>query len=140
MEELYTMIAEDFPIDRGNLGDEAIKTTKLFSKYIRFWSEEKLILEQLKNNKKALCIAKREYYSGAAPAEVYKEKPFDLRLKTEAMIQKYVDCDPDITKYDERIILQENKVEVLDNCLKEVKNRGYSIKNAIDMVKFEAGY
>ena len=33
-----------------------------------------------------------------------------------------------------------NKVEVLDNCLKEIKTRGYSIKNAIDMLKFEAGY
>jgi hypothetical protein len=140
LSELYEMIAEDFPVDKTNLGDESLKTAKMFSKYIRIWSEEKLILEKLKNNRKSLCTTKREYYSGAAPASVYKEKPFDLKLKTDTIIQKYVDSDPDVTKYDEQIIIQMNKVEVLDNCLKEIKTRGYSIKNAIDMLKFEAGY
>ena len=133
LDELNEMISKDFPIT-GNLGIEATRTSDLFVKYIKIYNNEKLKLESLKLKRKLLINEKREYYSGHAPAEVYKEKPFDIRVKTEQGIQKYIDSDPDIIRYDEQIILQDIKVETASACIDEINRRGYHIK---DRIKYE---
>lgn len=139
LDELYTHIANDFVIEETEIGRESIKSGNLFIKYSRLWTEEKLKLEQLLNMKAGLINEKREYYSGNAPAEVYKEKPFDIRLKTDSGIMKYVEADPEVIKYNDRIVIQGAKVDLLTECMKELKNRNYQLKVALDDLKFKNG-
>lgn len=140
LEEIYEMIGTDFQINDTEIVEETVRSSDLFIKYIQLWSNEKLRLQKLENNKKTLIIKKREYYSGAAPAEEYKKKPFDLKIKTDGALQKYIDSDDEIIAFEEGIIVQRQKVEVLDACVKEIKNRGYQLKNIIEQRKFESGY
>lgn len=139
LEELYEHIEKDFSIDKFELVNESVKSGKLFSKYIRWWSEHKLELENLDLKKTKLINEKRDYYSGNALAEVYKEKPFSLKIKTEAGMQSYIDSDEDILDFKQKYNKQKQICLLLDECVKELKSRNYYIKNAIDTIKFENG-
>ena len=138
--ELYTEIAKDFPIDQTDLGGEAIKTTSIWVKYIKLWSEETLRLEKLQSGRNTLLSVKREYYSGNAPPEVYKANPFNGKTpKSDKGIQILIDNDLDVIQYDEGLIVQKNKVDILEAALDETKKRGYSKANAITMARFMNG-
>lgn len=140
LSELYTEIANDFPIDNNDLGNESTKSTKLWIKYIKLWSDENLRLEKLQSGRNTLISIKREYYSGNASPEVYQAKPFNGRTpKSEGGLAKLIEADQDVIAYDESLIVQKQKVEVLVSCLDEVKRRGYAIKAAIDYTKFING-
>lgn len=139
LEELYKAIAEDFTIDQSDLGGEAIRTTKIWQKYVTLLSQEKMKMELYDAKKRKLINEKRKYYTGNASPEVYKEKPFNERLKTDSAIQKALDADDDIINLDLKIASARQKVELLENCLDECKRRGFGIKSAIDWHKFMSG-
>lgn len=140
LEELFSNIQKDFQIDETDLGKEAVRTSDLFIKYIRMYSEQKLRLQLMENQKRKLYQKKYDYYSGNGTPEEYKERPFDLKLKTVAGIQKHIETDPEVVSLDDKILFQNQKVEVLQECLKTIKSRGYEIKTALDHQKFLNGY
>lgn len=137
--DLYQEVATDFPIDISDIANESAKTTDLFIKYMKYWSNESLQMELMETKRKKLINEKREYYSGNAPAEVYKEKPFDLRIKTEQGLQKYIEADDDVIKYDEQVSLQRQKVLILEHCMDEIKRRNWALRVALDDIKFKSG-
>jgi len=138
LEEIYTQLSHDFPIT-GDLGQESLRTADLFVKYIKLYNDEKLRYEAMDGKRKILYNKLRDYYSGHADPSVYKEKPFDIKIKTEQGLQRYIEADPDMQKFDEQVIIQKQKVFVLENCLNEVHRRGYSIRASIDHAKFQSG-
>lgn len=140
MDELYQEISKDFKIDQSNLGGEAIRiTSDLFVKYIRLYSQTKTKVELLQNRRKLLVSQRRDYYSGNGTPEEYKAEPFDQFIKSETILQKFIDNDKKIVEYDDRIILEKQKLEVLQACVNEIKTLGFSIKSAIDDKKFMNG-
>ena len=63
---------------------------------------------------------------------------FDLNiLKTD--IDKFMDSDQDIIKLSNRILLQKEKVNYLENLIKIINNRQWSIRATIDWLKFTNG-
>ena len=73
-----------------------------------------------------------------APAEVYALKPFNLKLlKTD--VDKYLDSDPELAKYKQKVDYIQTVVDFLDRTIKQISNRGFQIKNAIDWRKFTSG-
>ena len=58
-------------------------------------------------------------------------------LKTD--IDKFIDSDDDIIKLSNRILLQKEKVNYLENVVKIINNRQWSIRSAIDWLKFTSG-
>ena len=140
LKELLEKIAKDFPINPADLQGEALKTTSLWCTYISIWSEEKLQLEKMEFTLRMLLSEKREYYSGNASAQIYKDNPWNGKTpRTESGLQKLIEADKDIISYREGQIVQKNKVEILMAALQECRQRGFSIKHAIDMIKFENG-
>ena len=137
--DLQEMIAKDFPWDEGQLEGENSKTTKLWIKYIKLWSDENLKIEILENRLGQLIQQKRNYYGGNGTPEEYKAKPFNLKLRSDAAINKYVEGDDDVIKAKEKILIQKQKVVVLSACLDEVKRRSFSLKNALDYYRFING-
>lgn len=140
LEELYSLIEKDFVIDQNDLGNESLRTSKLFITYIKHYTLEKARLEMMISDKKRIVAKRREYYSGNAPAEEYKKKPFNLKIKTETVMQKYLDEDEELIDYDQQVISQRAKVDTLFACMDEIKRRGFAIKSAIDHQKFLQGY
>lgn len=140
LSEIYDMIKKDFDWDStSDIPTESAKSSKLFTKYIELYSNEKMKMGVMKNDLYRLRVKKRDYYSGNGTPEEYKQKPFNLRIKTEAGLERYINSDDDIIKLQEQIIVQEQKVEILTNCLEEVKRRGYAIRVTLDAQKFYSG-
>ena len=138
-EELLEEWNKDAVIDKHHLDDEAIRIPSLHHKYLRILMDFKSKriaysskLEQLKKDKEL-------YYSGQATSDVYKDQPFDLKLKTKAGIEKHVNTDPEVVKIEQRIEYINILLEGLNHILEQIKWRNQSIKNAIDWARFTSG-
>ena len=87
---------------------------------------------------KTLQRHKWEYYTGKSDPSVYAEKPFDLKvLKNDVHI--YINADEDIQKIQAKIIYQEAIVNYLEQILRMINNRSFTIKNAIEWRRFTSG-
>jgi len=56
-----------------------------------------------------------------------------------ADLPMYMEADKDIIELNLRIGYQLEKIELLENIIKTISNRGFQIKNAIDWNKFIQG-
>ena len=141
LEDIHDMWGEDCDIDRTELGEESLKLPKLHSKYLRIYSEERLLLKKMEEYRKEYVKLKYDYYRGILPEEDLKEngwQPFQLNvIKSE--VPMYIESDKDVIKMNLRLAQQQEKVDVLDSIIKSIKDRGFQIKNAIEYEKFKVG-
>jgi hypothetical protein len=73
-----------------------------------------------------------------ADASVYAQKPFDLKiLKTD--IDKYLNADEEIQRLTQKVEYLTTVIDFLDRTLRQITNRTFAIKNAIDWRKFTSG-
>jgi len=62
LDEILDTWAEDCNMDRTELGEEALKIPKLHSKYLRTYTEERLLLRRMEEERKQLVLLKVDYY------------------------------------------------------------------------------
>jgi len=55
-------------------------------------------------------------------------------------MQKYLDADGKLSASNLKIEYYETMLNYLESILKQISNRTYQIKNAIEVMKFQAGY
>ena len=85
-----------------------------------------------------MYLDKHQYYMGKAEPEVYKEKPFDLKvLKSD--VSMYLEADEDLSIKRKTVEYSKTKVDYLEKTLKAIQDRSWSIKHAIDWRKFLEG-
>jgi len=141
LDDIMEMWSEDCNVNRLELGEESLKLPKLHSKYLRVFSEERLLLKRSEEERKELVLQKHDYYRGVMPEEDLKLngwEPFRLSvLKSD--IHMYMDADKDVIKLNLRIAMQQEKVDALESIIRSINNRGYLIKNAIEFAKFQVG-
>lgn len=138
LEEILQEMEKDSEIEKDRLDHESLKTPKLHSKWLKIYSGEKRVLNQLKTQLVQLTKEKEEYYGGKADASVYREKPFHLKL-LKGDIPKYISSDPDIVKITSAIDVQDEKVYIIQEYIKQINQRGYSIKAALDFMRWTSG-
>ncbi len=135
------MAKQDLGMDKTELDTESMKTPQLHNKYLIMYSDEKLILGKLQSDFNVLKKDKWLYYTGKMSQEQLEEnnwEPFDLNiLKTD--IDKFIDSDTDIITLSNKILLQKEKVNYLENIIKIINNRQWSIRATIDWLKFTNG-
>ena len=86
-------------------------------------------------------MKKYEYYNGKLSQEELDElnwEPFVKRLMKNE-VDMYLDSDKDIIQNNVRIINQKEKLAFLEEVLKNVNQRNFQIKNAIEWKKFTQG-
>ena len=138
LEELQELAEKDLKINDTELDLESLKTPQLHNKYLKFQNKWKLLLSKAQIDYYTMRKEKWEYYTGKAPQQVYAEKPFNLKiLKTD--IDKYMDADPELVKLKSKVEYIQAVIDFLDRTLKQISNRGFQIKNAIDWRKFTSG-
>lgn len=138
MEEIMAEAEKYFSIDETNLGKESLETPKIYGRLLRIRTTESMVLKKISYQLKDMIQSKKDYYLGRADPEVYKAKPFDTRImKSEVM--SYVEIDDEVKTLSLKMEIQEEKIEYLDNALKQISNRGFAIKNAIDYQKLMSG-
>ena len=139
IDEIQLLWEKDSKLDPDNLHDESIKIPSLHSKYYKIYNNIVLLKKMEENKFKILKKEKWLYYMGKADPEVYKENPFDHKvLKPD--LDKYMDADEDIIKSVSKIEYYQTMLNYLDSILKVILNRTYQIKNAIEFMRFTAGY
>lgn len=138
LEEYKEAWKKDCKIDDVYLADEALNVPKLHAKYLDYYSAEKNILTNLYGQYYKVFKERREYYSGKATSEVYKEEPLDLKvMKSE--LPHYLDSDEKLQKYKKALEKQKTKIEYLESVLDQIRQRNWHIRNAIDWKKFTMG-
>ena len=138
LEELQAEADKDLVIDDTELDTESLKTPILHNKYLQYYNKFNLLLKKSQCEERTLQREKWEYYTGKSDPSVYKAKPFDLKvLKNDVHI--YINADEDIQKIQAKIIYQEAIVNYLEQILRMINNRSFTIKNAIEWRRFTSG-
>ena len=136
--ELQNDVDRDLKIDDTELDLESIRTPQLHNKYLKHYTKYSLQLKKAKDDYKILHRQKWEYYTGKADPSVYAEKPFNLKILRQD-VDKYIDSDEDIIKLKQKSDYLNTVVDFLDITVRQISNRTFTIKNAIDWKKFTSG-
>lgn len=141
IDEIKAQYEKDCRFDPTQLDVESLRSPELFSKYSRIFHDERLVLQRKKMEHATLRRLKWEYYSGRLDPAVEKAKgwvPFHLKVIRQDM-DIYMDADQDLQAIAAGIVLQEEKIRVLEGIIKSIFSRQWDIKNAIEWKKFISG-
>jgi len=138
LEELQEQVDKDLKINESELDLESLKTPQLHNKYLKHYNNFKLLMTRAESDYKILKRVKWEYYTGKASPEVYKQKPFNLKIM-KSDLDKYLDSDEDLIKSKQKIEYLETVVNYLDRTLKIISGRDWQIRNSIEWRKFTSG-
>ena len=123
-DKIKAMSEKDTQMDGTELDIESIKLPQLHNKYLNILQDEKLVLRKLISDKNRLFRL--------------KWKPFQLNILKKD-IDIYLNSDKELSMVQDRISYQEVKLEFLEEILKELNNRHWKIRNAIEWRKFTSG-
>lgn len=140
LEEIQKMWVKDSHIDMDNLHDESIKVPALHAKYFEMYNTVVLLKKKSEQSRKNVRHERYEYFSGKADPDVYLENPFPKKIRDKDTLQKYLDADDKLSQISLKVEYFETILNYLESILKVIQNRTYQIKNAIDFLKFQAGY
>ena len=143
IEDIISSWREDCKLDDTELDTEALRIPNLHAKYLKMLAENRVKLRALRIKQKQLSQPLYDYYKGDLnnPEDLaaIKREPWPKTVLKQDM-PMYVDSDEDMVKMNSKIAMQEEIVGVCEEILKSINNRGFQIKNAIDFLKFQAGY
>ncbi len=141
LEQIAEEWRKDSNIDSTELGNESLKIPELHSKYLKIYFGERQRLKGFEFQLKELSRKKYEHYNGRLSYNELEElgwEPFAKKLMKNE-IDMYIDSDKDIMDIAMRITAQSEKIHFLEEVLKNINQRNYQIKNAIDWRKFTNG-
>lgn len=141
MEDIQKHVENDMKIDSTSLDIESLKIPQLHNKYLNFLHNEKMSLKSYKIEHSQLKRIKWEYYTGKLDNIELTNRgwePFQLKiLKND--IDLYINSDTDLNNLMLKIEVQEQKCEYLESVIKNIMNRHWLIRSAIDWKKFTNG-
>lgn len=140
LDMIQKMWEEDAKIDMDNLHTESINIPLLHAKYFDLYNNIVLLKKKAEQQKKNIRHERYEYFTGKADPEVYIENPFPKKIRDKDTLQKYLDADEKLSQVCLKIDYYETILNYLESILKVIQNRTYQIKNAIEFLKFQAGY
>ena len=138
LNELQNDVDRDLKIDDTELDLESIRTPQLHNKYLKLYTKYSLQLKKTQDDYKTLYRFKWEYYTGKADPDVYREKPFDLKI-LKADVAIYLDSDKEIQELGQKEAYIQAVVTYLEKILREIYNRNWTIRNTIEWKKFIHG-
>ena len=140
-DDIRKMVEKDMVIDDSELDLESLKIPQLHNKYLNLFHDERILLRKLEVERRELIRDKWEFYSGKMSEEELTRRgwePFQLKVLKQDL-DMYIQSDSDVTKIDDRITLQKEKVDYLASIVKSISGRGWEIKNAIEWRRFTSG-
>ena len=138
LEELQEQASKDLAIDDTQLDIESLSTPTLHSKYLKIYSTYALMLKKEEGIYSKLHIKKWLFYTGKADPEEYKDNDFQLKVLRQD-VDKFLDADDSIIKQRQKIEYIKQVCKFCEDTLKQIINRTFDIKNAIEWKKFTGG-
>ena len=133
------MWSEDSKIDPDNLHTESLNIPVLHAKYFDLYNNLNLLRKKAEQQRKNIRHERYEYYSGKSDPQVYIDNPFPKKIRDKDTMQKYLDADEKLSGLSLKIEYYETMMKYLEEILKQVTNRTYQIKNAIEYMRFASG-
>jgi len=140
LDMIQNMWEQDSKIDIDNLHTESLNIPALHAKYFDIYNNILLLKKKAEQQRRNIRHERYEYYTGKADPDVYVEDPFPKKIRDKETLQKYLDADEKLSQVCLKIDYYETMLNYLESILKVVQNRTFQIKNAIEFVKFQAGY
>ena len=140
LEKLQEMWERDAVIDPDNLHNESLKISELHSKYYTIYNTITLLREKARGSYNSVKLERYNYYTGKAPAEVYVQEPFPYKVREKDAIQRYLDADEKLNNVDLKIKYYDTQLKFLEEIIRNISQRTFQIKNAIEWQKFQAGF
>jgi len=138
LEQLQELADKDLKINDTELDLESLKTPQLHNKYMKHLTKFKLLLTRAEDDLRTIKLFKWEYYTGKSDPQVYQQKPFNLKILKQD-VDKYIEADEEVQKAAQKVRYLETVVDFLDRTIRQISNRTFTIKNAIDWRKFTSG-
>ena len=139
LDTIQRMWSEDAKIDPDNLHTESLNIPILHAKYYELYNNILLLKKKAEQQRKNIRHERYEYFSGNADPDVYIDNPFPKKIRDKETMQKYLDADEKLSGVSLKIDYYDTMLEYLENILKQVTNRTYQIKNAIEFMRFSSG-
>tara|TARA_Y100000004_G_scaffold185195_1_gene235043 strand:+ start:789 stop:1217 length:429 start_codon:yes stop_codon:yes gene_type:complete len=140
LDKIQEMWEKDSQIDPDNLHNESLKIPQLHSKYYTVYNTITLLREKARSSYNKIKLERYNYYTGKAPAEVYAEEPFPYKIREKDALQRHIEADEKLNAVDMKIKYYDAQLKFLEEIIKNISNRTYQIKNAIEWQKFQAGF
>jgi hypothetical protein len=141
LEDISSEWQKDSKIDEIDLDKESLKIPSLHHKYYTVLTSERLLLRKYELDLKVLKKDKFEFYTQGHNEETRKKgwelPPRGTVNKSEASM--YIESDRQLEELSLKIILQQEKVDLLTDIIKTLSYRGYNIKTAVEYIKFKNG-
>jgi|TARA_R100001443_G_scaffold105939_1_gene115144 hypothetical protein len=138
LDELQAQAEKDLKIDDTELDIESLNTPIIHAKYLKHYSTYSLMLTKAQSEYNQLYKKKWVFYTGKADPEEYKETNFELKVLRQD-VGTFIEADEEIIKQTQKVSYLKTVCNYLENTLKQVNNRGFQIKNAIDWKRFTEG-
>ncbi len=140
LDMIQKMWEKDSNIDLDNLHTESINIPKLHAKYYEIYNNIVLLKKKAEQQRKNTRHERYEYFTGKADPEVYSENPFPKKIRDKDTLQKYLDADESLSSVSLKIDYYDTILNYLESILRVIQNRTYQIKNAVEFMKFQAGF
>ena len=139
LDKIQEMWEKDAKMDPDNLHAESLNIPVLHSKYYEIYNNIYLLRKKAEQQRKNIRHERYEYFSGKADPEVYVKDPFPKKIRDKDTMQKYLDADEKLSGVSLKIDYYETMLRYLEEILKQITNRTYQIKNAIEFMRFNSG-
>tara|TARA_B100000925_G_scaffold160872_1_gene120709 strand:+ start:142 stop:567 length:426 start_codon:yes stop_codon:yes gene_type:complete len=121
------------------LHTESTNIPGLHAKYFEMYNTIFLMRKKAEQQRKNVRHERYEYFSGKADPDVYIDKPFPKKIRDKDTMQKYLDADEKLSAVSLKIDYYDTMLVYIESILKQITNRTYQIKNAIEFMRFNAG-
>jgi hypothetical protein len=141
LSDIKQMVETDMKIDPTTLDRESLNIPQLHNKYLCIMIDEKLILKKQESDLAILRKNKWLYYLGKMSEEQLNElgwEAFELAI-TRQDVDRFMESDSDYITLSNKVELQKEKINYLENIIKSISNRIWNIRAAIDWHKFTQG-
>jgi len=139
LETLQGMWENDSKIDPDNLHTESLNIPVLHSKYYQIYNTLMLLRKKAEQQRKNIRHERYEYFAGKSDPQVYIENPFPKKIRDKETMQKYLDADDKLSGVSLKIEYYDVMLKYIEEILKQITNRTYQIKNAIEYMRFSSG-
>ena len=140
LEVIQEMWQKDSIVNQDELDTESLKIPQLHAKYYQLYNTILLLRKQAEQQHSNILLERRKFYMGKAETQVYIDEPFPYKVRDKEDLKLYLEADEKISKIRLKIDYYDTMLKYLEEILKQISNRTYQIKNAIDFRRFTAGY
>jgi len=139
LDKIQEMWEKDSKMDPDNLHTESLNIPILHGKYHEIYNNIFLLRKKAEQLRKNIRHERYEYFSGKADPDVYVDNPFPKKIRDKDTMQKYLDADDKLSNSSLKIEYYDTMLVYLESILKQITNRTYQIKNAIEFMRFNSG-